>query len=112
MSSSKDLTKLKKKVLFNKDLLKHILSYSGILYTEICQICNKPISYSIFLINFKEDKIFYYNLEQCRRKKFCSKECLEEYKETYNNKKCISILAITTSSLVITFLIMIFIGEM
>ena len=120
MSYNQDLTKintqrnakiikLKKKVLFNKDLLNHILSYSGAFYTEICQICNKPLCYSVFLIDFDDEIIFYYNLEQCRTKKFCSEECLEEYKETYSNKKCISILIITTLSFVLTFFILIFI---
>ncbi len=120
MSCNEDLTKintkknarimkLKKKVLFNKDLLNHILSYSGPLYTEICQICNKPLCYSIFLINFNDDIIFYYNLEQCKTKKFCSEECLEEYKETYSNKKCISIIIITTLIFVFICFILIFI---
>jgi hypothetical protein len=120
MSYNQDLTKintqrnakiikLKKKVLFNKDLLNHIISYSGAFYTEICQICNKPLYYSVFLIDFDDEIIFYYNLEQCRTKKFCSEKCLEEYNETYSNEKCISIISITTLSFVITFFIIIFI---
>lgn len=119
MSYNQDLTKintqknariikLKKKVLFNNDLLKHILTYSGALYTEICQICNKPLCYSVFLINFDEDIIFYHNLEQCKRKKFCSEECLEEYKETYSNKMCISLILLSTLVFVFIFFILIF----
>jgi len=106
------LIKLKKKVLFNKDLLNYILSYSGASYTEICQICNKPLCYSVFIMDYDDEIIFYYNLEQCRTKKFCSEKCLEEYNETYSNEKCISIILITTLSFVITFFIILFIGNL
>jgi hypothetical protein len=102
-----NIIKIKKRVLFNNDLLKHILSYSGNLYKEICERCSKPLCYSIFLINFNEEIIFYYNLEQCKRKKFCSEECLGEYKETYSNRMCI--LIIILSSLIFTFIIFILI---
>ena len=61
-----NLNKLNKKVFFNQDILKKILSYSGPLYKEICQICNKPLCYSIFLVNVDMNIVKFYNLEQCR----------------------------------------------
>ena len=104
-----NLIKLKKKVLFNKDLLANILSFSGPLFNEICQICSKPLCYSIFIININHKPIIHYNLEQCKKKIFCSEECLEEYKEVNSNKKCIISLLISILFFIIVFFVLVFI---
>ena len=103
-----NLNKLNKKVFFNRDILKNILSYSGPLYKEICQTCNKPLCYNIFLVNIDMNMIKFYNLEQCRIKTFCSEECLEEYNVTYSNSKCIASILIVFLSFVLAFFTIIF----
>ena len=89
-----------KKVLTNMNLIKIILSFAGVEIKRECNVCGMVIKYQILNQEIENNHRCYINLETCEKKYFCNDECLNMYKQRYNNERFCTLL----------FLILVIIG--
>ena len=68
------------KVLTNPDLLREILNFSGIKILKYCDECKIPIKYQKFNQIVYVKHIQYTDMGICRKKNFCDKQCVQDYK--------------------------------
>jgi predicted nucleic acid-binding Zn ribbon protein len=76
-----------KKVLTNPNLLNIILSFTGVEIKRKCNVCGMVIKYQILNLEIEFNHKCYINLETCEKKYFCDEECLNMYKQRYNNER-------------------------
>jgi predicted nucleic acid-binding Zn ribbon protein len=84
-----------KRAMTNPNLLRIILSFTGMEIKRECNICGRIINYQILNQEVVRDHKSYINLETCKKIYFCSDDCLYIYNKRFNNKRfCIYLFLI------------------
>ena len=74
------------KVLTDPNLLNIILSFTGIEIKKKCAMCDMVIKYQILNQQIEYNHESYIILEMCKKKYFCNEDCLDMYKQRFNNE--------------------------
>jgi hypothetical protein len=94
------------KVWFNSDLRNYILSFLDTKPIYSCYICNKLLRHTRFVWDIQYEYYIKYDISPCKKRYFCSKECIKLFYINSDNKKCV-IIGLLTPIFVMFFIIMI-----
>ena len=83
-------------IIFNKDLCRKIIEYTGPLVKKRCIVCDCVIEYQILTLNIVKENKKIINLQACDKYYVCSEECYEIENIERKNIKCILALLIFT----------------